>query len=520
MPGTLRPAAPGPGAGDTHWLGRLVASRYRLIARLGESRLAEVYLARHVLIDRLSAIKVLRTEVGGDRGLRSLFLREAKAVNRINHPNIVEITDYGETEETAFLVMEYVPGEALSRTLSRGPLGWERAAHIGLRLGLALSRAHEMGVVHRDLKPSYVLVVEQRGGDDIIKLTDFGVAKLLSGAGPQLVGTTGLLAAQLSPGYVAPELQSKGTLDARSDLFSLGVIIYQCACGALPYDADEPLPARQPALRRIADVMPDVPPTFDLALGRLLAWDPEERPRDAFEVVALFREVLEPREEPVEQDPPTVRRMPPRRHGPKLLSMPFDQIVPLCQRAWDVVRDRAELEVRPGLGDDLRQTSELMTMIERLGATVSADTRALATVEERGRIVRAEIGARIDEHARTRSRALGWAGSLAEHADRVRSQRLSGSHRVSTVDALLWEEATLDHGEEVTRARAADLGDQIDELQTQLSLANEALERDRSVLAAQLEGHVAALRALASEAWAALDELGISLGVELPTEPS
>jgi serine/threonine-protein kinase len=490
-----------------------------LIARLGESRLAEVYLARHVLIDRLSAIKILRTEVGRDPGLRSLFLREAKAVNRINHPNIVEITDYGETDETAFLVMEYVPGEALSRTLARGPLGWERAAHIGLRLGLALSRAHEMGVVHRDLKPSNVLVVEQRGGDDLVKLTDFGVAKLLSGAGPQLAGTTGFLATQLSPGYVAPELNSKGSLDARSDLFSLGVIVYQCACGALPYDAEELLSASQPALQKIADIVPGAPTSFDLALGRLLAWDPEERPRDAFEVVALLREVLAPREEPVEQDPPTVRRMP-RRHGPKLLSMPFDQIVPLCQRAWDVVRDRAEVEVRPGLGDDLRQTSELMTMIERLGATVSADTRALATVEERGRIVRAEIGTRIDEHARTRSRALGWAGTLAEQADRVRSQRLSGAHRVSTVDALLWEEATLDHGEEVTRARAADLGNQIEELQTQLALANEALERDRSVLAAQLEGHVAALRALASEAWAALDELGISLGVELPTEPT
>jgi len=89
---------------DAPWLGRLVASRYRLIARLGESRLAEVYLARHALIDRLSAIKILRAEVSHDRGLRSLFLREAKAVNRINHPNIVEITDYGETDETAFLV--------------------------------------------------------------------------------------------------------------------------------------------------------------------------------------------------------------------------------------------------------------------------------------------------------------------------------------------------------------------------------------------------------------------------------
>ncbi len=505
-------------AGEAPWLGRLVANRYRLIARLGESRLAEVYLARHVLIDRLSAIKVLRTEVGRDRGLRSLFLREAKAVNRINHPNIVEITDYGETDETAFLVMEYVPGEPLSRALARGPLGWERAAHIGLRLGLALSRAHEMGVVHRDLKPSNVLVVPQRGGDDQVKLTDFGVAKLLSGAGPQLAGTTGLLAAHVSPGYVAPELHASGSLDARSDLFSLGVIAYECACGALPYPADVHPPTKPPPLRRLSEVVPGLPALFDLALVRLLAWDPEERPRDAFEAVAMFREVLAPTEkapEVEEHDPPTVRRRPPPRGVPRLLSMPFDRIVPVCRRAWEAVRAAAELDVRPGLGDDLRQAQELMTMIERLGTTVSEDTRALAAIEERGRVVRAELGTRIDDHGLSRSRALGWAGSLAEQSDRIRSQRLSGAHRVSTVDAMLWEEATLDHGEEVTRARAAELAVQIEELQRQLALANEALERDRSILEAQLEGHVAALRALAGEAWAALDALAETLAISL-----
>jgi len=504
---------------DAPWLGRLVASRYRLIARLGESRLAEVYLARHALIDRLSAIKILRAEVSHDRGLRSLFLREAKAVNRINHPNIVEITDYGETDETAFLVMEYVPGEALSRALGRGPLGWERAAHIGLRLALALSRAHEMGVIHRDLKPSNVLLVPQRGGDDVVKLTDFGVAKLLSGAGPHLAGHTGLLAAHLSPGYVAPELHTKGQLDARSDLFSLGVIVYESACGALPYGTDAPAPGAAPLLRPIGEVMGGVPAAFDQALARLLAWDPEERPRDAFEVVALFREVLAPPPEiEPEQEPPTVRRRPRPRRGPRLVSMPFDRIVPLCERAWDLVRDAARYDVRPGLADDLGQARELMTMIERLGRTVGDDTRALSQSEERARVVRNEIGARIDEFALTRSRALGWAGSLAEQSDRIRSQRLSGSHRVSQVDAMLWEEATLEHGEEATRARAAEIGGQIDELHDQLRLANEAIERDRAVLSAQLEGHVAALRALASEAWLALDAIAELLGITLPTE--
>src|SRR5688572_30198379 len=190
---------------EVPWLGRLVASRYRLIARVGEDHIAEVYLARHVLIDRLSAIKVLKPEMGRDKGLRKLFLREAKAVNRINHPNIVEISDYGETEDTAYLVMEYVPGEPLTRHLAEGPLGWERSSRIGLQIALALSRAHEMGVIHRDIKPANVLVIQRRGGDDIVKLTDFGVAKLLDNTPAVTRVTTGLVPTQLTPGYIAPE---------------------------------------------------------------------------------------------------------------------------------------------------------------------------------------------------------------------------------------------------------------------------------------------------------------------------
>jgi serine/threonine-protein kinase len=499
---------------DAPWLGRLVASRYRLIARLGESKLAEVYLARHVLIDRLSAIKILRDEVGRDKALRSLFLREAKAVNRINHPNIVEITDYGETDETAFLVMEYVPGEALSRALARGAIGWERAAHLGLRLALALSRAHEMGVVHRDLKPSNVLLVAQRGGADIVKLTDFGLAKLLTGGG-QTTATAALLATQLSPAYVAPELFSSGALDAKSDLFSLGAILYECACGAMPYGAERPQPGAAPPMRPLQAIAAEVSPLFADIVHRLLAWSPDDRPRDAFEVVATLREVLEPTPD-VDRDPPTVRRRPRSVGKPSLLSMPFDRIVPVCRRAWAAVREVAARDVRPGLLDDLRQADELLTMIERLGETVAADTRALALAEERASVVRRELGSQIDQRALARSRALGWAGSLAEQSDRIRSQRLSGSHRVSTVDALLWEEATLDLGEEQTRARAAELAVEIQALREQLRLANEALERDGAVLAAQLEGHVAALRALAVEAWAMLEHIAAPLDLALP----
>lgn len=504
---------------EVPWLGRLIASRYRIIARLGEGHMAEVYLARHVLIDRLSAIKVLRADMGKDRALRKLFLREAKAVNRINHPNIVEITDYGETPETAFLVMEYVPGESLARVLTRSSIGWERAARLGLQIALALSRAHEMGIIHRDIKPSNVLVIPRRGGDDMVKLTDFGVAKLLDGAQGSAT-TTGLLQFQLTPGYVAPEMRLLGTMDARSDIFSLGVLVYEACCGRLPFPAAEP-PSLETPLTLPSRVVDGVPPAFDATVARLLALDPDERPRDAFEVVAMFRAALgdpgmleQPKED---SDPPTERMQPAKRArtAPRLMTMPFERIGPLVEQAHRLVR--AGAEAHPGLSPEaeLARGDELARMVHRLQALVTEDARRLAALEERGRAVRNELGRRLDEIGLELSRAMGWASQAAERSDEVRKERLSGVHPVNAMDALLWEQATLDREEEVSLERADELKGEVSTISVQLEYANEALDREKSTLEAQLEGHVAALRALAGEAWQVLEALAEAVDVRL-----
>lgn len=506
---------------EVPWLGRLVASRYRLIARLGEDAISELYLARHVLIDRLSAIKVLRSEMGRDRGLRKLFLREGKAVNRINHPNIVEISDYGETEDTAYLVMEYVPGEPLSRHLSTGAIGWQRACRIGLQIALALSRAHEMGVIHRDIKPANVLVIQRRGGDDIVKLTDFGVAKLLDSTSAISMPTTGLVPSQLTPGYVAPEMRMLGRLDARSDIFSLGVLVYEAACGTLPYPVDAS-PANLQKPRTIRDLLPDAPRSLEALFERLLAPDPEDRPRDAFEAVAAFRAVLDDAShlEPEETEPPT-ERLAPRpyvQQGPRLLTMPFDQIAPLCVRAFDTICVAADDAIVPVDHAGLRKASELCTMLQRLHDLVTVDAEALAALEVRARAIRSELGARLDALGRDRSRAMGWASSVAERTDYVRAQRLSGAQPIQAMDALLWEEASLEHEEEASIDHADDLAREIDDLSARLDAANEAIEGEKSKLEAQLEGHAAALRALAGEAWMLLDGVAGPLGVSLSTE--
>lgn len=263
-------------------VGRTVGGRYRLITRLGAGGMSAVYLARHVLIDRLVAVKTLRRDLAQDPTHRDRFIREARAVNRINHANIVEISDYGETEDgLVYLVMEYVPGDSLSSALSEGALPTPRALAIAAQVGSALGRAHQMGVVHRDLKPENVLLVKKRDGVDFVKILDFGIAKIMDA--PALTGSQQIFG---TPGYIAPEYIQSTEIDGRADLYSLGVILYEMVTGALPFDyefpgdllvkhvTEPPVPPRQRN--------PDVEPALEALVLRCLAKDPDQRFRDAY----------------------------------------------------------------------------------------------------------------------------------------------------------------------------------------------------------------------------------------------
>jgi len=212
-------------------VGRTLAARYRLIRPLGSGGMALVYLAKHVMIDRLSAIKVLRRDLAMSASHRERFLREARAVNRINHPNIVEITDLGESDGLVFLVMEYVEGESLIAALRRGRFAWPRAARVAAHIASALARAHDVGIIHRDLKPENVLL-GQRAGEEFVKLTDFGIAKILDAPAltfsEQRFGT---------PGYIAPEYAEGAPAGPLGDLYALGVVLYEMLTGTMPFDS-------------------------------------------------------------------------------------------------------------------------------------------------------------------------------------------------------------------------------------------------------------------------------------------
>ncbi|MEM1416513.1 MAG: protein kinase [Myxococcota bacterium] len=266
-------------------VGKTVGGRYRLISRLGAGGMSSVYLARHVMIDRLVAVKTLRRDLAQDPVQRDRFIREARAVNRINHDNIVEITDFGETDDgLVYLVMEYVPGEPLLKALDEAPFPPARAIHIAEQIGRALGRAHQMGVVHRDLKPENVVLVARKSGKDFVKILDFGIAKILDA--PSLTGSQQIFG---TPGYIAPEYIQSTTIDGRADIYSLGVILYEMVTGALPFDyeypgdllvkhvTDPPIPPRQ----RFASVEEPL----EAFILRCLEKEPENRFRDAYHFV-------------------------------------------------------------------------------------------------------------------------------------------------------------------------------------------------------------------------------------------
>jgi serine/threonine-protein kinase len=512
-------------------LGRLVAQRYRLIARLGSGGMATVYLARHVLIERLSALKVLAPALADDPVHKDRFLREARAVNRINHPNIVEITDYGEERGLVYLVMEYVPGESLGRVLARGPIGWWRAAHVGLQIAAALGRAHEMGVIHRDLKPGNVLLVPRRDGGDRVKLTDFGVAKLNDAR-----TITASTVAMGTPGYVAPEYHAFGHLDARSDLYSLGVLLYEATTGTLPQVA-APLaphgPRHEGTIQRLTARAPDVPTFFEEVVMTLLARDPDDRPRDGFEAFDLLRRALERdgAEGSIGPGPNTAEgldlggesRAPEaaqasaeaawpaaeeRARGPHLATAPPEDLFPTCARALAELDQAASAAgaLTPGAAAALATAQRKVGMVAEIARLVREDGQAVQDLEARARTVRAELGKRLDTLGTARSRALGWAGTLAARSEQVRAAKDSGTHSVPVMDVMAWEHAALQEEEERARDRAADVAARIEELRDELGRENERLEAEMSVAAAQLEGHVAALRAIAVEAWDALED--------------
>ncbi len=517
-------------------LGKTIAQRYRLISRLGAGTMSSVYLARHVMIDRLSAIKVLKSELGRDADVRTRFLREARAVNRINHENIVEITDFGESAGLVYLVMEYVPGESLARNLAEAPLSWRRLVPIAVQIAAALGRAHQVGVVHRDLKPDHVLLVKRKDGTETVKITDFGISRVTdapaSTASGYAVGT---------PGYVAPECLEGHKGDARADLYALGALCYEALTGKLPYDAgsaDELLhKARTEPPVPLRARMPGVPERVARVVMHLLARQPDDRPRDAFVAHDDLLGCLDaethrgpPRHEftpapagvgvyalagsPDAASPsaPAAPRSTPRPQL-ELETRPYAELAPLCRAGW--LRIERALERFQSLAEDTQaavtEARRLVEAVDDVAERVRADQRIIEALEADGRSFKADFGRALDELGREASTA---GGHIEETTARLASARASsGATTRALGEVESWNEIALD--EERARAQSAAHGvaGQIDQLRGRLTEKSEELDRQIADVRARLEGHVAALRRLAAEAWIAIDATAATLGV-------
>ncbi len=261
-------------------VGQVVADRYHIIKKLGEGGMGAVYLGEHVKMGRKSAIKVMAPSMAQDPDAIGRFNREAANASRISHPNVCQIYDFGETPDgIIYLAMEFIEGQSLTGLIEKeGALPAPRAASILKQAADALQAAHDLGIVHRDIKPDNIMVVQGRDGSDVVKVVDFGIARAVGGdeAG-QKVTKTGLVVG--TPEYMSPEQLSGDKLDGRSDIYSLGLVLYRMLTGVLPFQADS---AQETMIKRLTDdpmplvearpdiVFPDaMQPVLDKALARM-----------------------------------------------------------------------------------------------------------------------------------------------------------------------------------------------------------------------------------------------------------
>ena len=224
-------------------LGRTIARNFKIESLLGVGGMGKVYKARQLSLDKAVVIKILHSQFRDDPQLVQRFQREARAASRLNHPNSIQVIDFGQDEgETLYMAIEYLEGRDLFAVLQdEGPFSDERIARIMVQVCSALADAHEQHVIHRDLKPENIMVEDRRGQKDYVKVLDFGIAKIQDPENQegQALTQAGMVCG--TPEFMSPE-QARGlALDARSDLYALGVVSYQLATGELPFQADTPI---------------------------------------------------------------------------------------------------------------------------------------------------------------------------------------------------------------------------------------------------------------------------------------
>lgn len=508
-PSPPKPNSPRSKSGEDPALGKVIAGRYRLEARIGEGGMGIVYRARHVLIDRVVAVKLIRPDLRGETHLRAWMLREARAANRVDHAHIIDIHDIGETDEgELYLVMEYLIGTPLSSELARGPMPIQRGVDILEQMGAALARAHDLGVVHRDLKSDNILLTARGGRKDFVKVLDFGLAALAHD--PRLAPKGAVFG---TPEYMSPEQARGEQAGPQSDLYALGVLFFEMLTGQLPFRANERetlLEMQRTALApRPSTIRKDCHPVAERIVMRLLEKDQRKRYRDGHhlleELKALQRSlpgVSWDKEgggevsAPIAPPPPP----PPRSLAVSEWAGRTGLFARMVARAYP--SGNAPPEISQGL-DNLWQTCASANALE---GEIASHARKLEALERRGRALRAEIGRKVEELAHEESRALRDAAAYGEEEESARRELVRAQEQARELTAKadaaeqagrgtrsVYEQAgaaqamaeakrqwmqTREARRVGREATARDLRRQIEELRDQLARYAEAMEED------------------------------------------
>jgi serine/threonine-protein kinase len=278
---------------DDPLIGSILDGRYQVLELVGRGGMGAVYRARQVNIGRDVAVKVVNSFVLQEPGLIRRFENEARIISALRHPNTLKLIDFGKTrDERPYLVTEFLVGRPLERVLKEGAVDVYWILRIMRQVVDALTEAHAAGIVHRDLKPENIFI-EHVGGDDIVRVLDFGIAKL----GHSGQTATGTLFG--TPTYMSPEQARGEVADGRSDLYSVGVILFRAITGQPPFGGEEPMAIllahvneAPPLLSRLAPQV--VPPDVEALVMQLLEKEPNRRPSSAFEVKQMMERALSP----------------------------------------------------------------------------------------------------------------------------------------------------------------------------------------------------------------------------------
>ncbi len=269
--------------------GKLVGNRYEIIEKIGNGGMSTVYKATDKILKRNVAVKILKDEFTTDEEFIKRFEVEAQSAARLTHPNIVSIYDVGVEENLYYIVMELIQGKTLKEIIieERGPLPWKWSVNVAIQIASALETAHKNNIIHRDIKPHNIIITE----DGIAKVTDFGIAKAVSNSTITAFGTT-----IGSVHYFSPEHARGGFTDAKSDLYSLGVVMYEMLTGRVPFDADTPvsvaLKHMQETPEEPIEINPNIPPAINKIIMKALQKDVNLRYQSATDILIDLKKAL------------------------------------------------------------------------------------------------------------------------------------------------------------------------------------------------------------------------------------